>query len=165
MAVASKSIHVNAPTDRVFTYLADLERHIEWSGEFSFGLEKIRVVTPGPLQPGSVFKSLGRLSSTAGVEDTSTITEIEPNSRLAWETVSDGAGQQNTFHWAYTLKPQNDGTRLTYSLLERRFSPKPIQLWFPPLLWLIDRKVFGREMTSGLKKIKEAMEQRGFTPS
>jgi|GEM_PF-3435062 hypothetical protein len=165
MAVVSKSIHLNISTDKVFAYLIDLERHIEWSGECSFGLEKIRIVTPEPLQPGSVFKSTGRLSSKAGVEDTSTITEVQPHSRLAWETVSDGAGQQNTFQWAYTLKPQNDGTELTYSLLERRFNPKPIQLWFPPFLWLVDRKVFGKEMTTGLKKIKEVMEQTGFTHS
>ena len=159
MAVASRSIHVNAPPDRVFVYLADLERHVEWSGELSFGLEKLRIATPGPLKAGSVFKSVGLLSSTAGVEDTSTITEIEPHSRLAWETVSEGAGQQNTFRWAYTLEPQGDGTKLTYALIERHFSPKPLPLWFPPLLWLVDRKVFAREMTGGLKRIKEALEQ------
>ena len=159
MAVASRSIHVNAPPDRVFAYLVDLERHVEWSGELSYGLEKIKIATPGPLKAGSVFKSVGRLSSTAGVEDTSTITEIEPHNRLAWETVSDGAGQQNTFRWAYTLEPQGDGTRLTYSLIERHFNPKPLPLWFPPLLWLVDRKVFAREMLGGLKKIKEALER------
>jgi hypothetical protein len=159
MAVASRSIHVNALVGRVFDYLADLERHVEWSGELSYGLEKIQKVTPGPLKAGSIFKSVGRPSSTAGVEDTSTITEIEPHSRLAWETVSEGAGQQNTFRWAYTLEPQGDGTKLTYSLIERRFSPKPLPLWFPPLLWLVDRKVFAREMTGGLKRIKEALEQ------
>ena len=159
MAVASRSIHVNAPVDRVFTYLADLERHIEWSGDLSFGLEKIEKVTPGPLKEGSVFKSLGRFSSKAGVEDTSTVIKIEPHHVLAWETVSSGAGRQNTFFWAYTLEPQGDGTRLTYSLIERHFNPKPLQLWFPPLLWLVDRKVFGREMADGLRKIKKALEQ------
>ena len=159
MAVASRSIHVNVPVDRVFDYLADLERHVEWSGELSYGLEKLQRVTPGPLKAGSVFKSVGRLSSTAGVEDTSTITEIEPHNRLAWETVSEGAGQQNTFRWAYTLEPQGDGTKLTYFLIERHFRPKPLPLWFPPLLWLVDHKVFAREMTGGLKRIKEALEQ------
>ena len=159
MAVASRSIHVSAPPDRVFAYLADLERHVEWSGELSFGLEKLRIATPGPLKAGSVFKSVGLLSSKAGVEDTSTITEILPHSRLAWETVSEGAGQQNTFRWAYTLEPQGDGTKLTYALIERHFSPKPLPLWFPALLWLVDRKVFAREMTGGLKRIKEALEQ------
>lgn len=165
MTAASKKININAPVDRVFAYLVDVERHVEWSGELRYGLEKIDKVTPGPLKPGSVFKSLGLLSSKAGVEDTSTVTEVEPHRRLAWETVSTGAVQQNTFRWAYTLEPQGDGTRLTYSLLERHFSPKPLPMWFPPLVWLVDRKVFGREMAGGLQKIKETVEQRGFIPS
>ena len=158
MVVASSNIYINVSVDRVFDYLVALDRHLEWSGELSFGLERIQSVTPGPLKVGSIFKSTGRQSSSAGVEDTSTITEFELHSRLAWKTISSGAGQQNTFHWAYTFEAQNDGTRLTYSLLERHFKPKPLHLWFPPLLWLVDRKVFGREMSIGLKRIKEALE-------
>jgi uncharacterized protein YndB with AHSA1/START domain len=165
MTAASKQININAPTDRVFDYLVDVERHVEWSGALSYGLKKINKVTPGPLKPGSVFKSLGLLSSETGVEDTSTVTEVEPYSRLTWETVSTGDAQQNTFRWAYTMEPQGNGTRLTYSLLERRFNPKPLPMWFPPLIWLVDHKVFGREMAGGLQKIKETMEQRGFIPS
>jgi hypothetical protein len=159
MTVVSRNIQINAPADKVFTYLADIERHVEWSGELSFGLEKIQKVTPGPLTIGTVFKSLGQLSSRAGVEDTSTVTEFKQDSHLAWETVSDGAGQQNIYRWAYKLEPRGDGTKLTYSLMERHFSPKPLPLWFPPLLWLVDRKVFAREMNGGLKRIKEALEQ------
>lgn len=158
MTVASRSIYIEAPADRVFAYLVDVERHVEWSGELSFGLETVEKVTPGPLRAGSVFKSMGRLSSRAGVEDTSTVTEIEPHRRLAWETVSSSAQQQNTFRWAYTLEHQGEGTRLIYSLEARHFRPKPLRLWFPPLLWLVDRQIFGREMAGGLQKIKDALE-------
>ena len=159
MAVIRKRIFIQAPVERVFEYLADVEKHVEWSGTLSFGLERITKVTEGPLEVGSKFRSVGKLSHRAGVEDSSTVTELEPNQRLAWETVSDGAGQQNTFRWAYTLQPRGDATTLTYTLLERRFDPKPPQMWFPPTLWLIDRKVFGREMESGLSRIREALEK------
>jgi hypothetical protein len=93
------------------------------------------------------------------VEDTSTVTEIEPHHRLAWETVSSGARRQNTFRWAYTLEHQGEGTSLIYSLEARRFRPKPLPLWFPPYLWLVDRQIFGREMAAGLRKIKDALEK------
>lgn len=158
MVVASSSIYINVSVDRTFDYLVDLDRHLEWSGKLSFGLERIEIVTPGPLKVGSIFKSTGHRSSGAGVEDTSTITEFDLHSRLAWKTISSGAGQQNTFHWVYTFEAQDDGTKLTYYLMERNFRPKPFPLWFPPLLWLVDRKVFGREMSIGLKRIKESLE-------
>ena len=159
MPVISKRIFIQAPVERVFEYLADVERHVDWSGTLSFGLERLTKLTEGPLAVGSRFRSVGKLSHRAGVEDTSTVTELEPNERLAWETVSDGAGQQNTFRWAYTMRPRGEATTLTYTLLERRFDPKPPQMWFPPTLWLIDRKVFGREMESGLSRIREALEK------
>ena len=159
MPVISKRIFIQAPVERVFEYLADVERHVDWSGTLSFGLERLTKLTEGPLAVGSRFRSVGKLSHRAGVEDNSTVTELEPNERLAWETVSDGAGQQNTFRWAYTLRPRGEATTLTYTLLERRFDPKPPQMWFPPTLWLIDRKVFGREMESGLSRIREALEK------
>ena len=159
MPVISKRIFIQTPVERAFEYLADVERHVDWSGTLSFGLERLTKLTDGPLAVGSRFRSVGKLSHRAGVEDNSTVTELEPNERLAWETVSDGAGQQNTFRWAYTLRPRGDATTLTYTLLERRFDPKPPQMWFPPTLWLIDRKVFGREMESGLSRIREALEK------
>ena len=159
MSVIIRTTYIEAPVDSVFDYLVDVERHVEWSGELSFGLETLKKVTAGPLKVGSVFKSTGVLSSKAGVEDTSTVTEIVAPRYLAWETVSSGLWQENTFRWAYTTEPRREGTRLTYSLEARRFSPKPLQLWFPPLLWLVDRKIFGKEMESGLKKIKVALEK------
>ncbi len=159
MPVISKRIIIQQPVERVFEYLTDVERHVEWSGTLSFGLERINKLTEGPLGVGSRFRSVGKLSHRAGVEDNSTVTELEPNERLAWETVSEGAGQENTFRWAYTLRPRGDATNLTYTLLERRFDPKPPQMLFPPTLWLIDRKVFGREMESGLRRIREALEK------
>jgi hypothetical protein len=56
MTVASRSIYIEAPSDRVFAYLADVERHVEWSGELSFGLETVETVTPGvSAWPGAVL--------------------------------------------------------------------------------------------------------------
>ena len=160
MAVTSKIIHIEAPTSKVFNYLAEIQKHVEWSGELSFGLERVEKVTSGPLGVGSVFRSIGRLSALAGIEDTSTITEIEPGHRLSWETVSRGTRQRHVFRWSYTLESENNSTWLTYTLEMRRFRPMPLHLWFPPLLWLLDRALFGREMEAGLEKIKLALERK-----
>ena len=159
MAVTSRTTYINATVDRVFAFLQDVEKHVEWSGELNFGLETLRKVTPGPLEVGSVFKSTGRLSYRAGVEDRSVVTQIVPPRYMSWETVSSGAMRENTFRWAYIVEPWREGTRLTYSLEARRFSPKPIHLWFPPFLWLVDRNIFGREMEGGLRQIKIALEK------
>ena len=159
MAVARRSISVKAPVNSVFDYLADVERHVEWSGELSFGLDSVTKVTPGSLAVGSVFKSAGRRSARAGVEDTSTVTELEPGRRLAWETMSEGPRQHHVFRWSYALETEGDGTRLTYILETRRFRPKPLHFWLPPILWYLDRMLFGHEMEAGLEKIKDALER------
>ena len=158
MTVVSKSIYVGALPEKVFAYLADVERHGEWSGKTSSGEERVEKVTPGPLRVGSEFKSKGLISSRAGMEESSIITGMEENHGLAWETTISQGGRRNTFRWAHLLEAEGEGTRVTYTLMARRFSPKPLLLWFPPLQWLVDRLIFGREMVSGLQRIKEALE-------
>ena len=92
------------------------------------------------------------------VIDISTVTYIEQNRVLSWETISEGPGQRHTFRWSYSLEEEGLGTRLMYSLEGRRFSPMPFRLRFPPLLWITDRLIFGKEMEAGLEKIKKSLE-------
>ena len=159
MTVTKRTTYIEAAVDKVFAYLMDVERHIEWSGELSFGLESLVKITSGPLRPGSVFESTGHLSYKAGVEDVSTVKVVDPPWCLAWETVSSGDGRENIFQWVYNFEPRREGTGLTLSLEGRFFNPTPFYLWFPPLLWLVDRQIFGREMEGGLRRIKIAMER------
>jgi len=92
------------------------------------------------------------------VTDTSTVTYIKDNQVLSWETISEGPGQRHTFRWSYNLREERIGTRLIYNLDGRRFSPMPFRLRIPPLLWITDRLIFGREMEAGLEKIKKSLE-------
>ena len=158
MTVVSRSIYIQALPDKVFAYLADVERHVEWSGKASSGPERVEKVTPGPLRVGSEFKSKGLISSRSGVEESSIITEMEENRRLVWETTISQRRSRNAFRWAHTLEAEGEGTWVTYTLEARRFSPKPLLLWFPPFQWLVDRQIFAREMVNGLQKIKDAVE-------
>jgi len=159
VTVTKRTTYIDAAVDRVFAYLMDIERHVEWSGELSFGLKRLVKITPGPLRPGSVFESTGHLSSKAGMEDISTVKVVDSPWCLAWETVSSGEGRENTFQWIYTFEPRREGTGLTLTLEGRFFNPTPFYLWFPPLLWLVDRQIFGREMEGGLRRIKLAIER------
>ena len=58
MALISKNIFIKYPPEIVFGYLSDVESHIRWSGELSFGLKSIEKVTAGPLDVGSTFLTL-----------------------------------------------------------------------------------------------------------
>lgn len=158
MALINKNIFIKYPPEIVFGYLSDVESHIRWSGELSFGLKSIEKITSGPLDVGSTFTSVGLLMANDEVIDISTVTYIEQNRVLSWETISEGPGQRHTFRWSYSLEEEGLGTRLMYSLEGRRFSPMPFRLRFPPLLWITDRLIFGKEMEAGLEKIKKSLE-------
>jgi uncharacterized protein YndB with AHSA1/START domain len=79
-----QSILVSAPVDKVFTYLADLSRRIEWAQE-----KQVTITSPGPVRVGTTFKTV-----TEGPEYRSysnyQVTEFVPGERLAWETESLG---------------------------------------------------------------------------
>ena len=54
MRVARITELVRADADAVFSYLTQIDRHAEWSGQERYGLEQMEMLTPGPVGLGTL---------------------------------------------------------------------------------------------------------------
>lgn len=91
---------VDAPIDRAWAVLADVEGQPRWMHD----LKSVRIVTPGPIRPGT--RAVGRVRILGvPVDDPVEITEFEPPTRfaIAHEGLFTGFG-------LFTLEPGADGT-------------------------------------------------------
>jgi hypothetical protein len=76
-----QEIMIDAPAEKVFSYLSDLTLHSEWSnGRHKLQVEKI---SDGPIGEGTRFKSVG--FQFGRNEDTVTITEYVDGRRIVFE--------------------------------------------------------------------------------
>ena len=143
MAVMEFQTQINAPPEKVFAYIADLEKHTEWSH-----CSEIKKTSDGPIGVGATYDSTGKnlgMTSKEKVE----ITEYRPNERFAWRT--DGAmGMQ--FHWSFELQPQDGGTLLT-----ERLDP-PGGVLATIIAKLFAERETRKVVTEGLARIKEKVE-------
>lgn len=73
MRVARITELVHADADAVFSYLAQIDRHVE-----RYGLEQMEMLTPGPVGLGTRWQSTGRNVTGRSNQDVSEITEFEP---------------------------------------------------------------------------------------
>jgi uncharacterized membrane protein len=134
---------IDAPPEKVFGYVSDLEKHVEWAH-----CQEITKTSEGPIAVGSTYRSRGKnLGMTANEEVE--VTEYKPNERFAWRS-SGAMGMQ--FNWAFELRPRDRGT-----LLIERFDPPG------GVLPTIVGKLFADRTTrkvvpEGLAKIKETLE-------
>src|SRR4051812_18327458 len=108
--------HVNATPETVFDYLADIQRHPEWSGAVEFGLQEMQVVTPGPVRVGTRFRSVGRNATGTDNRDVSEIIVLDPPSRIGWDTSFELNGARAIFSHRYLLTAEGSGTKLTYAI-------------------------------------------------
>src|SRR5437870_7760160 len=99
-------VHVDAPPERVYSYVADFTRHPEWSPDEM----KIEAVTPGPTRVGSTYKAEGTLQGKRNRSELQ-VTALTPSSRIAF-TATDKSGP--LFH-TFTFTSQDGGT-----LVERK---------------------------------------------
>jgi uncharacterized protein YndB with AHSA1/START domain len=107
MAGVEQQIEVNAPAEKVFTYVADISRHGEW-GNPSQKLQ-VQKTSEGPVGQGSTFKSVGQQFGTQN--DEVTITEFAPNQRVVYESKGKAGHIRHTFDVAAA----GGGTQLTKS--------------------------------------------------
>ena len=101
MPRVERSTTINAPVEKVFTYIDDPMTQLEWLP----GIMEVRDVTGkgvGAHQRFS-YKMIG-----IRLEGESTCTEYVPNERIVTESKG---GVVST--WAWTFKPENGGTRLS----------------------------------------------------
>jgi hypothetical protein len=122
-------VTIQAPIDRVYTYLADFRRHPEWVKNLS----KVTQVTPGPIAVGTVFKTqegpppvragqklkmmlsfVQGILSGAKPYSEATITAMEAPGRIAWQAgIPKGDGFFNFAEWEFVLEEQDNNTLLT----------------------------------------------------
>jgi uncharacterized membrane protein len=139
-----ESIVIAAPADSVYAYVSDLTRHGEWSGH---GLQ-VTKDDDGPVAVGSTFSTTAKQFGTQ--REQSTITEMTPGTRFAWESTG-GLGLAR--HW-FDLTAAADGGSTSVA--------KGLEFTKPSFLakvmgWRLSRDE-PKSLRSDLAKIKAKLE-------
>jgi len=140
-----KTIEINAPPEKIFSFanwdnvpkLYDSIKSAEWTSK-----EKNKV--------GSTLHVFSELAGIKGEYDAE-VTEVIENEKAAWRTTSGNV----TVVYYMTLKPTKTGTLVTTSF--------DYELPYSILGKIIDKlrvhKALEKDTETGLKRLKEAMEQ------
>jgi uncharacterized membrane protein len=142
MATMESEIQISAPPEEVFAYLADLDKHPEWSH-----CMEIQKTSEGPVGVGTTYQSKGKnfgLTATENIE----VVKQQPNERFAWR--STGAFGWK-FGWSFELRPQDGGTLL----IERYEPPTGV---VGSLINTLAAGSTRKAMQEGLARIKEKLE-------
>jgi uncharacterized membrane protein len=117
------TIHIHAPLEQTYRYLADLPRHAEWAQS----VERLEQVHPGDSDGvGAVYRTAERQAwqtdraprgpLTQGVAGATMceLVELVPNRRIAWRSWAPVPGVKHVGTYAFELASDgNGGTRLT----------------------------------------------------
>ena len=138
---------IEAPAERIYGYVSDFSRHGEWSGH---GLQ-VTKDRDGPVEVGTTFSTVARQFGTQ--REHSTITEMTPGKRFAWESKGSlGLAR----HW-FELTPSADGASTTVV--------KGMEFAQPSFLAKLTSRRLAKDepksLRSDLEKIKAAMERPG----
>lgn len=142
--VTERQITIDAPVEKVFSYLADFSRHGEWA---MHGLE-VGQMSQGPVAVGTTFHSRGRMLGL-NINNENVVTEFVVNRHVAFESVSPGGRFRNAFF----LRGEGDRTLLV----------KQVEVVRPrALLWPLVRLAFPlaarRRLQQDLQRIKATLE-------
>ena len=143
MAGVERQTIIDAPAEKVFSYLADFTRHPEWAANPLH----IEQTSEGPVGVATTFISVGHQFGRDN-EDHLTVTEFVPNQKIVFESEG-GAGR---FRHYFLLQEEDGGTRLTkgVELLKLSFLPR--------LLWPIVAAFRAGRYDGALKRIKGKLE-------
>lgn len=170
----STSILIDAPTAEVYTYLADLPRHIEWNYQPS----ELIPLQDGPIQIGSQFSTaedvprdmpaiqkamfavfMPVMRFILGMEHNTiaTVTDLTPNERIAWEArLPARKGDVMRMNWALELAEIDGQTQVT----QHGTVAPPASSPFARMVndqFVEDRKT---EVAGNLRLLKEILERR-----
>lgn len=148
MAILKLARHMNAPRDLVFQIATDAAH---WAERIP-GIERIEMLTDGPLGVGSRFRETRRIFGHESVEDLE-VTAFESPHRFALQAYSCGA----LFISEHEFVPDISGT-----LVEMTVRTKPLRFFvrlLAPLAWLMMRPM-KKCLASDLEALKEAAEKR-----
>lgn len=142
--VFNYQVSIDAKPEDVYSYVADLTRHGEWSDNL-----KIESASDGDVAVGSEYLSTGHMMGK-DFENRLRITEYEPPTRFSF-TANDG---KNDVLQEITVDANGSGT-----LLNRRVSFEINPVMVPIFKVLIGPLVANRSMNKSLGKLKANMEQ------
>ena len=143
MAAIQRQIEVKAPAEKVFGYVADIPRHVEWAGHKL----QIKPDSEGPAAVGSTFSCVGHQLGTH--QGKVTVTELAPNTRLVYES-DDDTGH---FRHFFLLSEEGGATRVIKGV-----EPGPRSPLFKIMLPLLKATVIPRGLEGDLKRIKAKLE-------
>ena len=143
-----RQITVNAPPSVVYSYLIDFPRHSEWASNSL----SIKQTSPGPVEVGTTFVSEA-MQSRQLQEDQLTITELEPDRKIVFET----EGATGLSHLYFLMEKADDGTLLTKGLEEVQ-EPLFIKI-VSPVFPIIGKRIGKRLFSGDLERIKSRIEE------
>jgi len=103
MKTYEEQISINAPADKVYAYVSDMTKHGEWAGH---GLAVVKD-TDGPAEVGSTYATTASQFGTQ--KEHSTITDMAPNTKFAW----DSNGSLGTAHHWFTIADNGEHSMVT----------------------------------------------------
>lgn len=142
MAKIERQITINAPVEKVFSYLADIPRHAEWAAHRL----QIQQTSGGPVGVGTTFTSLNHAMGRE-FQDELAVTELVPNTRIAFEA----NGKTGRFRHYFVLQTEGMGTRVSKAIEPLKVSPA----FLAPILRIL---VAPRSLVGDLQRIKAKLE-------
>ena len=142
--LASSTITVSAPPEKVMAVIADIDRYPEWTGQ----IKSAQVLEQDP--DGRPRQA--RFVMDAGVlKDEYVLQYAWTPTSVSWELVGKSAVQKSQVG-SYSLAPKGAGTEVTYALA--------VDIAMP-MLGMFKRKAEKMIMDSALKELKKRVEQLG----
>ena len=144
-------LRMNAPADKIWATLADVERMGEWSPE----CYRVRWVggARSPATKGARFKGYNRWQRWLRWTMSCEVMTADPGRELSWSTVRGG---KEIVRWTYRLQPANGATEVTESF-EAKSWPLDVRLFED---YVMRNRNEGRKqaMRTTLERIKAVVE-------
>ncbi len=147
MANLTRSIEIEAPPEKVFAFITDLEKR----NETTKGWAEAKYLSNGPVGVGTRMHSVGWAAGKRGEWDMEIIEFVE-NKKVASRIVNGGKQKMSD---VLTFEPTEKGTRYTFSL---SYNVRP-----PVIGDLLDALIVKKDMAKGmsnhLENSKRALEK------
>lgn len=105
-----RSVIINRPIELVFAFMTDIDNLSKWIP----AVVKSEKSSPGPMGVGTTEHEVFRSFFLLRGENTSVVTEYQPNKKIAWKTTSSLFPPWET---TYNFESVESGTKVTYILL------------------------------------------------
>lgn len=146
-------IHVDAPPEKVWSVVADLDRMGEWSPE-CYRITWLDGAS-SPARPGARFKGRNRWGPVRW-SMTCEVRTADTGREISWSTLQ---RDKDVVVWSYRFDPEGEGTRVTESF-DVKWLP-PSARFFEDVLMVNRDRQREQAMRMTLERIKAAAERGG----